>query len=144
MGLVFDPVSYAVDKFMTRRGQVEVDAAIRTSLGLSERMEIFGLEARLRNREAPTVTLDRVHSLVVDICFRNSFGRLLLVFRKLPHELIMSFLQRRYSISSQHFHRSFARSARRFAQTVSEQEPPFQAVPKRRPQEWFPGASLPL
>src|SRR6266403_666968 len=33
------------------------------------------------------------------------------------------------------FHRSFARSARRFPQTASAREPPSPAVPERRPQE---------
>lgn len=100
MALIFDPVSDAVDKFMARRGSAVVESAIRAALGLSNRIEMLGPDARQLNREAVASTLDRVHSLGTELCARNSFGRLLLLFRKVRHEVTIPLFQQWYSVST--------------------------------------------
>jgi len=100
MALIFDPVSYAIDKFLIRCGEDVVDLAFRAALGLSSCIATLGPEVRQRDCETLILTLDQVHTLVTDTCSRNSFGRLLLLFRKVRHELGMPLIQRRFSSSS--------------------------------------------
>ena len=90
MALLEDPLSKAVENFLHERGESVVESALQTALGRSKHLVLPSSAAQVNDLLAIKNAADRLHDQIVELCSRHSFGILLLLFRKIRHELAVS------------------------------------------------------
>jgi hypothetical protein len=99
---VTDPVSQAVDDYIRQHGRAVVAAALRQALGETGRISQHGPDRWAPDLQSAKLDANKLLGLLADLCKKHSFGRLLLLYRKIPYELAVSLFASRVGYESVH------------------------------------------
>jgi hypothetical protein len=90
MTLIVDPVSVALDSFILEHGESVVESALQKAFGRPGQLVLPRTTTLVSDLHTVQQVANRLHELTADLCSRNSLGKLLLLFRKVRHELAVS------------------------------------------------------
>jgi hypothetical protein len=90
MTLIVDPVSVALDSFIIESGESVLESVLRTAFGQPGRLVLPRTTTLFTDLPTAQQITNQLHKLTADLCSRNSFGRLLILFRKIPLALAVS------------------------------------------------------